>query len=189
MWRDGSGELDVAHALAAHLGARDLDAAALADDALEADALVLAAGALPVLGGAEDLLAEQAVLLGLEGAVVDRSRASSPRRGTRQRIVGTGKANVELVEVVYIEYRRHSLLLPLNVVNRFVHVFFLVVELSEAIGQGVERVDCLFAGFLAFSGKLQDIGVLVGVVGTCVGVVADELDVEAQRPSFPSPEP
>src|SRR5262249_38398425 len=33
-------ELDVAHALAAHLGTRHLDAAPLADDALEADALV-----------------------------------------------------------------------------------------------------------------------------------------------------
>src|SRR5690606_8956996 len=68
---DRGGELDVAHPLTAHLGARHLDAAALADDALEADALVLAAVALPVPGGAEDLLAEEAVLLGLEGAVVD----------------------------------------------------------------------------------------------------------------------
>jgi hypothetical protein len=48
---DRRGELDVAHALTAHLGAGDLDAAALADDALEADALVLAAVALPVAGG------------------------------------------------------------------------------------------------------------------------------------------
>ena len=69
---DRGGELDVAHALAAHLRARDLDATALADDALEPDALVLAAVALPVLGRPEDLLAEQAVLLGLERAVVDR---------------------------------------------------------------------------------------------------------------------
>ena len=61
---DGRGELDVAHALAPHLRAGDLDATALADDALEPDALVLAAVALPVPGGAEDLLAEQAVLLG-----------------------------------------------------------------------------------------------------------------------------
>ena len=60
---DRGGELDVAHPLAAHLGAGDLDAAALADDAAEADALVLAAVALPVLGRPEDLLAEQAVLL------------------------------------------------------------------------------------------------------------------------------
>jgi hypothetical protein len=60
----GGGELDVAHAVATDLRARDLDAAALADDALEADALVLAAVALPVAGRPEDLLAEQAVLLG-----------------------------------------------------------------------------------------------------------------------------
>ena len=68
---DRGGQLDVAHALAPDLRAGDLDAAALADDALEADALVLAAVALPVLGRTEDLLAEEAVLLGLERAVVD----------------------------------------------------------------------------------------------------------------------
>ena len=64
----------MAHALTAHLGPRDLDAAALADDALVADALVLAAVALPVLGRTEDALAEEAVLLGLQRAVVDRLR-------------------------------------------------------------------------------------------------------------------
>ena len=69
--RDGSRKFDVAHALAAHLGARDFDAALLADDALIADALIFAAVAFPVLGGAEDLLAEEAVALGLLGAVVD----------------------------------------------------------------------------------------------------------------------
>jgi len=71
---DGGGQLDVAHALAPHLGAGDLHAAALADDAAEPDALVLAAVALPVLGGAEDLLAEEPVLLGTKGAVVDGLR-------------------------------------------------------------------------------------------------------------------
>src|SRR5204862_3712645 len=70
--RDGRGEVDVAHALTAHLGPRVLHAAALADDALVADALVLAAVALPVLGRTEDALAEQAVLLRLQRAVVDR---------------------------------------------------------------------------------------------------------------------
>ena len=68
---DRRGQLDVAHALAADLRAGDLDAAALADDALEAHALVLAAVALPVPGGAEDLLAEEAVLLRAQRAVVD----------------------------------------------------------------------------------------------------------------------
>ena len=47
----GSFELDVTHPLAAHLGPGDLDAAALADDALEAHPLVLAAVALPVRVG------------------------------------------------------------------------------------------------------------------------------------------
>src|ERR1019366_7897656 len=71
---DRGGQLDVAHAVTADFAPGDLDAAALTDDALEADPLVLAAVALPVLGGTEDLLAEQAVLLGTEGPVVDRLR-------------------------------------------------------------------------------------------------------------------
>ena len=69
--RDGYGELDVAHALAAHLREGHLDAAAVADHAAIADALVLAAMALPVLDRTEDALAEQAVLLRLERPVVD----------------------------------------------------------------------------------------------------------------------
>ena len=70
----GRGELDMAHALAADLGARDLDAAAVADLALVADLLILAAVALPVLGGPENALAEQAVALRLQGTVVDGLR-------------------------------------------------------------------------------------------------------------------
>ena len=67
----GRGQVDVAHALPAHLGPGHLDAAAVAHDAPVADALVLSAEALPVLGGTEDALAEEAVLLGAQGAVVD----------------------------------------------------------------------------------------------------------------------
>jgi len=72
--RDRRGELDVAHALAAHLRLGDLDAALLADDAAVLQALVLAAKALVVLHGPEDLGAEQAVAFRLERAVVDRLR-------------------------------------------------------------------------------------------------------------------
>src|SRR5207237_4647416 len=72
--RDGRSEVDVPHALAAHLLPRHLDTAALADDALVADALVLAAVTLPVLRRTENALAKQAVALGLERAVVDRLR-------------------------------------------------------------------------------------------------------------------
>src|SRR5262249_38543597 len=68
------GELDVTHAVAAHLGERHLDATLLADDAAILHALVLAAQALVVLDRPEDARAEQAVALRLEGAVVDRLR-------------------------------------------------------------------------------------------------------------------
>src|SRR5437667_434321 len=85
-------ELDVAHALAAHLGPRDLDAALVADDALVAVALVLSAVAFPVPGGTENALAEKSVALRAERAVVDRLRlrdlAMRPghdRVGRRQR--------------------------------------------------------------------------------------------------------
>src|SRR5207247_9042993 len=64
-------ELDVPHALAPHLGERHLHAAAVADHAAVADALVLAAVTLPVLHRAQDALAEQPVALRLEGPVVD----------------------------------------------------------------------------------------------------------------------
>jgi hypothetical protein len=96
--RDGGGELDVAHPLAAHLLERHLDAALLADDAAVLHALVLAAQALVVLDRPEDARAEQPVPLGLEGAVVDRLglldlpndheriRSGEPaRRGSRRR--------------------------------------------------------------------------------------------------------
>src|SRR5579875_1267898 len=61
----------MAHALAPHLRERDLDAAFLADNAAILHAFVFAAQALVVLDRPEDARAEQAVALGLEGAVVD----------------------------------------------------------------------------------------------------------------------
>src|SRR5690606_26217027 len=65
-------QLDVTHPLATNLREGDLDAAPVADHAAIANPLVLAARALPVLDRTEDPLAEQAVLLGLERAIVDR---------------------------------------------------------------------------------------------------------------------
>jgi hypothetical protein len=64
-------EVDVPQTLPAHLGLGDLHAAAVADDAAVADALVLAAIALPVLDRSEDLLAEETIPLRLERTVVD----------------------------------------------------------------------------------------------------------------------
>ena len=68
---DRSCKLDVPHALTTNGGLGDLHAAALTDDSLEAHALVLATRTLPVTTGAEDLLSEETILLGLQGAVVD----------------------------------------------------------------------------------------------------------------------
>src|SRR5690606_13509917 len=97
---DRRGQLDVAHPLAAYLGASHLDATALTDDALEAHALVLAAVALPVPGGTEDLLAEQAVLLRLERAVVDGLRLLHLAVGPLADVVGGGQADSEFIEEV-----------------------------------------------------------------------------------------
>ena len=58
--RDRRCELDMAHAVAAHLRQRHFDAALLADDALVLHALVLAAQAFVVLDRPEDAGAEQA---------------------------------------------------------------------------------------------------------------------------------
>ena len=72
--RSGAGQLDMSHALAAHLGLRHFHAALLADHAAMLQALVLAAQTLVVLHGPEDLGAEQAVAFRLEGPVVDGFR-------------------------------------------------------------------------------------------------------------------
>src|SRR3954451_5746591 len=98
------GEVDVAHALTAHLGPRDLDTAALADDALVADALVLAAVALPVLGGTEDALAEEAVLLGLERPVVDRLGLGDLAGAPGADLLGGREADLDRVEVVDVDH-------------------------------------------------------------------------------------
>src|SRR4029079_15251964 len=101
---DGCGQLDVAHALEGHIGARDLNATALTDDALEAGALVVAAVALPVAGGAEDLLAEEPVLLRLEGAVVDGLRLLHLAVRPLPDVLRGGQADAQFVEEVEVEH-------------------------------------------------------------------------------------
>src|SRR5699024_3695687 len=98
------GQLDVAHSVTAHVGAGDLDATALTDDALEPHPLVLAAVALPVPGGTEDLLAEQAVTLRLERAVVDGLRLLDLAVGPVPDLVGGGQADPDLVEEVHVQH-------------------------------------------------------------------------------------
>ena len=93
-------ELDVAHALAAHLGLRDFHTALLAHDAAMLEALVLAAQALVVLDRAKDLGAEQAIALRLEGAIVDGlGLADLPVRPGAHHL-GRGQADFDRVEVL-----------------------------------------------------------------------------------------
>src|SRR3546814_2995934 len=72
--RHRAGQLDVAYALAAHLGQGDLDAALFADNAAVLHAPVLSAQALVVLARTADARADQAVPLRLECAAVDGPR-------------------------------------------------------------------------------------------------------------------
>ncbi len=102
---DRAGQLDVAHPLAADLRARDLDAALVADDALVSNPLVLAAVALPVLGGTEDAFVEETILLGLERPVVDRLRLRHLTLGPLPDLVRAGKRDANGVEIVDLEHR------------------------------------------------------------------------------------
>src|SRR2546425_6955712 len=67
-------ELDVPHALAADLRLDHFHATLVAHDPAMFHSLVLAAVTLPVLGGAEDLGAEQPIFFGFKGPVVDGLR-------------------------------------------------------------------------------------------------------------------
>src|SRR4029079_14802392 len=98
------GQVDVPHPLAADLRARDLDAAALADDALVTDPLVLAAVALPVLGRTEDALAEEAVLLGLQRPVVDGLGLGDLAGAPAPDLLARGKPDLNRVEVIDVDH-------------------------------------------------------------------------------------
>src|SRR5690606_22326607 len=97
--RNRAGQVDMAHALAAHLGQGDFGAALLADHATVLHALVLAAQALVVLGRPEDGGAEQAVTLGLEGAVVDRLGLLHLAEGPRADQVRRSQGDLDRVEI------------------------------------------------------------------------------------------
>ena len=97
--RAGAGELDVAEALAADFAEGDFDAALVADDAAVLHALVLAAEALPVSDGSEDAGAEEAVALGLEGAVVDGLGLGDLAMRPAADLLGAGELDLDGVEV------------------------------------------------------------------------------------------
>ncbi len=98
--RDRRRQLYVAHALAPDLRLGDLDAALVAHDALVANALVLAAVALPVTTGAEDPLAEEPVALGFQATVVDGLRLFHFTTGPRPYLFRGCYSYPDLLEIV-----------------------------------------------------------------------------------------
>jgi hypothetical protein len=100
----------MAHPFTAYLGAGYLNAAALADDALKANALVLAAVALPVPSRTEDFFAEKPVLLRLERAIVNGLWLLDLTEGPLANVLCGRKTDAELVEEVDVKHV--SFLLP-----------------------------------------------------------------------------
>ena len=97
---NGHHQFDVTHALTTHLLLGYFHAATVADDALVADALVLAAVAFPVLHRTENPLAEQATHLGLVRAVVDGFRFHHFAGTALQNCFGRGQRNSDFGEVL-----------------------------------------------------------------------------------------
>ncbi len=93
--RDRGSQFDVRHALAAHLGLDHLHTAFLADDAAVLHALVFAAVAFVILGGPEDLGAEQAVALRFERSVVDGFRLFDLAIGPLANLLGSGQGDAD----------------------------------------------------------------------------------------------
>src|SRR5450631_3306306 len=96
--RDRGGQFDMTHALAPDPRQRHFNRALFADDALVLHPLVLAAQALIVLDRPEDARAEQAVALGLEGAVVDGLGLLDLAVRPGQNLLGGRDRNPDLVE-------------------------------------------------------------------------------------------
>ena len=71
---DRGRQLNEAHAVPSHPALRDLNTTAFANNAAVTDSFVLTAMAFPILRRTKNLLAEQAVHLGLERAVINGFR-------------------------------------------------------------------------------------------------------------------
>ena len=97
--RARAGQFDVAEAFAADARQRDFDAALVADDAAVLHALVLAAQALPILGGAENTRAEESVALRLEGPVVDGLRLGDFAMGPAPDFFRRGQRNADRIKI------------------------------------------------------------------------------------------
>jgi hypothetical protein len=88
----------MAHAVTAHLGLSDFNAATFANNAAVADTFVLLAIALPVTGGSKNALAKQTSHFGLECAVVDRFGLGDLATGPAQNALRRGNPDFNTIE-------------------------------------------------------------------------------------------
>jgi hypothetical protein len=118
-------QFDVAHALAPHFRLRDFDTALFADHATMLEALVLTAQAFVVLDRTENLGAEQAIALRLEGAVVDGLRLLDLAVGPGTDFVRGSQTDGDCVEFLF----GRQVLLE-QVCKQAFHVCFLLGALA-----------------------------------------------------------
>ncbi len=100
---DGRSQANVPHPLAPNARMGDLDAALVALDATKTDLFVLAAIALPVLGGTKDRLAEQAILLGAQSTIVDRLWFGYLTVGPLENLFGRSQANPNRPNIIDLQ--------------------------------------------------------------------------------------
>ena len=97
----GHNQLNMTTALATNFLLGHFHSTAVTDDTLIADALVLSAMALIILGRTEDALAEEAVALGLVGTVVDGFRFQHFAVRVVLYLLGRCQANRDFGEVAF----------------------------------------------------------------------------------------
>ena len=93
------GQFDVTKTLSANLDLRDFDATTVAYYTSIADALVLAAVAVPVLDRTENALAEQPIALWFEGAIVDRLGLGDLPLRPSANSLGRSELNADGIEI------------------------------------------------------------------------------------------
>ena len=103
-----NGKFDVAHALTTDTGESHLHTATVADRSLVLDALVFAAGTLPVLSRTEDALTEQTTLFRLESPVVDGLRVLDLSTTPGADRFGVGDRDANVVKTVGLSFKAEN---------------------------------------------------------------------------------
>ena len=105
--RNRNCQLDMPHALPTHAGEGHFHTATIAHHTAMLDALVLSAGAFPVLDRTENAFAEQPALFRLEGAVIDCFRILDFAFGPSPNRFGRGDGDCHGFDLVHFVQAEH----------------------------------------------------------------------------------